>query len=211
MIRSIVICAALVFVLAATKSVCGQSSEGSRRFGPLYDEGRPPPPTDENGWPADWDERPHLSLDVFGVTSEFNATREYRNGSSAYGERPYGRDRYDNGPYGSHGYGNGPNGARGYVNGPIGPRGYGNGWGNRDLFSSDSGFALRYGHPGTGPAYDAYPPSFGYPGPAYGVYPSPYGYGAYGRHPAYYDYGHRYRGDRMMVEPPGQYLPYFGW
>jgi hypothetical protein len=227
MIRSIVVCAALAFVLAATNSVgLSQSRKGeaartplrdrdrtavtsstdagglvttygSRRFEPLYEGGRPAPSTDDAGWPADWEKWPHLSVEIFGATREFNATREYRNNPSAYGDdQSYSRRSYE-----PHSYGNGP-----YT-----PRGYGRGWGNRDLLSSDSGFVLRYGYPGPGSAYGQYPPSFGYSGPAYGLHPPSYGYGAYGGHPAYYDYGPRYWGDGLMVEPPGRYMPYFGW
>ena len=206
MIRSIVLCAALALVLAATNGVGRSQSQeggpnyGARRFEPLYETGRLPPPTDENGWPADWDEQPHLSLDVFGVTREFTATREYRN-RSAYGDRPYGRD----------GYGNGPNAPYGSGRGPYGRRGFSGRESNRDLFSSDSGFALRYGNPGHGFAYGQYPPPFGYPGPAYGLYPPSFGYGAYGGYPPYPGYGLPYGGNGLMVQPPGGYLPYFGW
>jgi hypothetical protein len=205
MIRTIVVCAAFVVaassIVGRSQSPEGQVNYGSRRFDPLYEEERQPPPTDENGWPADWDQRPHLSLDVFGVTREFNTTRDYSNGPLSYADRPYGR----------HGYGNGPHASHGYGRGPYGPRGDPVGRGNHDYFSSDSGFALRYGYPGQDSAYGAYPPSFGYPGPAYGLYPTPFGYGPYDGPPPYYGYGPPHWGGGSIIEPPGSYRRYFGW
>ncbi len=259
MIRSIVVCAALVLVLAATDRVGRSQSTGgepaptvlpdrdpavvksspdgrealatygSRRFGPLYEAGRTPPPTDDVGWPADWDQWPHLSVEVFGLTREFNATRDYRSRPGVYGDRgsnarrPFGPQDYGNGPYtphgngngpyAPHGYGNGPYGRQGYGNGPYAPHGYGGGWENRDLFSSDSGFALRYGYPGSGAVNGQYPPSFGYvdPGSAYGLYPPWFGYGAHGGQMPYYGYGLPQWGNGLMFQPPGRYGPYFGW
>ena len=263
MSRSIVVGAALALVVAACNLGHSQSREGepapsalpepagaeaknspaegeaitvygARRYGPLYEVGRLPPPTDDRGWPADWEKWPHLSIDVFGLSREFSSTRENRNGPSAYGDLPsyghlpYGTNGHGNGPYGPNGYGNVPYGPNGHGVGPYGPNGYGNGayaphgyghapqhgygrgFGNRDLFSSDSGFALRYGYPESGSGDGQYAPSFGQfgLGAAYGVYPPWLGYGPYGWQPPYFGYGPGYWGGGPR---PGGYGPYFGW
>jgi len=248
-IRSIVVCAASALVLAASNNVGRSQSRdgeaaatslrdrdravaksstdaaevvttyGFRRFGPHYEASRSTPPTDDVGWPADWDKWPHLSVDIFGLTREFNSTREYQNSPSTYGDhqsyarRPSGPHRYGNGPYAPHGYGSGPYAPHGYGNGWYAPNGYGSGSRNRDLFSSESGFALRYGYPGSHSDFGQYPPAFDYPGigSGYGMYPPPFGYGAHGGQPPYYGYAPPYWGDGWMVEPPGRYGPYFGW
>jgi hypothetical protein len=188
---------------------------GARRYGPLYEEGRLPPPTDDRGWPADWEKWPHLSIDVFGLSREFSSTREYRNGPSVYGNHlpyghgPYGPNGYGNGPFGPNGAG--PYGSYGYGTGAYAPHGFGRGWGNRDLFSSDSGFALRYGYPDSGPGDGQNSPSFGQfgLGAAYGVYPPWFGYGPYGWQPSYFGYGPGFWGG--VPRPYGGYGPYFGW
>jgi hypothetical protein len=203
------------------ESTAAQNAEqtpttGARRFGPLYEEGRPPPATDDRGWPADWDKWPHLSVDVFGATRELNATRDFRNGGFPFGHRaplgygagaPFG---YGNGVHAPMGYGAGPYGGFGYGAGPFGPRGFGRGWDNRDFFSADSGFALRYGYPPQSSNNDERP-SIGYAAPAYGPYPPPYGYGAYGGYLPYSGYGPRFWGPEPMMGFPGGYGPYFGW
>jgi hypothetical protein len=174
-----------------------QPTLGARRFGPIYEPGRLPPATDENGWPADWDERPHLSVDIFGATSEFSATREFD-------RRPYGAGQH---------FGRGPYGQRGYGHGPYAGRGFGRGSENRDLFSSDSAFVLRYGYPGERSAFETYPPWLGAPGfgPAYGPYSPWYGYTPYGGYPSYFGYGPGSWAGATPVPPPAGYGGYFGW
>ena len=209
MFRIIVVHAVFALVVTASSRV-GHSQEqqasvedsqsatlGARRFGPIYEQGRLPPATDENGWPADWDERPHLSVDIFGASSEFSASREFD-------RRPYGAgQRFERGPYGQRGYGHGP-----YAG-----RGFGRGWGNRDLFSSDSAYVLRYGYPGERSVFEAYPPWLGAPGYGlpYGAYSPPYGYAPYGGYPPHFGYGPGNWADGMPVPPPGAYGGYFGW
>jgi hypothetical protein len=77
---------------------------GSRRYGPLYEPGRAPPPTDpDTGWPVDWSVGPY-SL----VGGPYYATY-------GYSYRPYGYYRSFYRPW--------------YV-----PYGYGYGWGYRYPF-----------------------------------------------------------------------------
>ena len=267
-IRSIVACVASLYVVATTSQFSfGQPSHeatptpsfanravaqqaaapneavttlGLRRFGPLYEAGRLPPATDDKGWPADWDQWPHLSLDIFSATREFSSTRDYRHGpwangghpsfggypayggSPAYGGPPAAPYAHGNGAYAPPGYGGGFHGPQGYGSGlggsglggsGLGGSGLGSGSVSRNLFSSDSGFALRYGYPGDNAGYGFYPPPFGYPfpGSGYASYPPPFGYGPYGGYPPHYGYGPGYWGGGLIGAPPGRYPPYFYW
>jgi hypothetical protein len=223
-IRSQVVSAALICILAGMNSSGrGQSPDqdittlGLRGFSPIYEARRPPPATDANGWPADWDQWPHLSLNVFNATSDFTATRNYRGGPIGYGGYPYGSPAQS--PYA---YGNG-NYPPAYGNGPFVPPGYGGGWGSSNLFSSNSAFALQYGNPGSGnsgsgnpvsgPSLGIYSAPYGYPGfgPGYAFYPPPFGYGPYGWYPPQYGYGAAYWGGGPIGAPPGRFGPYFYW
>ncbi len=245
MIRNLVAWAALALVLATTSRIARSQSQsggtspdprqqreqsavlpaeasptlGLRRFGPLYEAGRPAPATDDQGWPADWDQRPHLSLDIFSATREFNSTRDFRRGPAGYGPSAYGPSAYGSPPsYGGspnapYAYGNGAYPPPGYANGGYAPQDYRSGSGSRNLFSSDSAFALRYGYPGESAGYGVNPPPFGYPAPGspYAFYPPPFGYGPYGGYPPQPGYGPGYWGGGLIGAPPGRYGPYFYW
>jgi hypothetical protein len=189
---------------------------------------------------VDWDKQPHLSLDVFSASREFNSEREYgyRRGPYGYG-RPYGDAPYASPDaygapgfgrpgYGAPGFGAPGFGAPGYGGGLYRPFGRADGWSNRSLFGSDSAFALRYGDAANGPALGVYSPLLGYgapgagygwapapfgypPGFGYGVHPAPFGYPYYGWQPPYFSAGPgNWAPGSMAVPPTGQHQ-YFGW
>jgi hypothetical protein len=105
---------------------------GSRRYGPLYEPGRAPPPTDpETGWPLTWPLAPYSFV-----------------GATRYSPYSY---RYS--PYGYGFY-------RSYHRPSYVPYGYGYGWGYRYPFGYYPWNAFRYQY--YRPWYDAYRPWYGY-------------------------------------------------